>query len=371
MSDPFNILVYGAGRMAESIAAALAADPGFACMRATPDPDGTVTSAAGSPRLDRLSGDIESALAQHLADVDAVIVAGDAWPGPVGVARLAGKAGCHYLDIAESPASAAAIADIAGAAGAERCFAPGCGLAPGYVTALVAEHVRRIGPAGRLTAHVGVLPARRTNRLGYGNLWGVDGLLVEYTGRCLALRDGQRVTLDPLDECESVTIAGERFESFTTAGSLDGVIEHCAGRVRDLVFKTLRYPGHLDYLRFLLDDLGLAGKRDQLRTLLMNGLPVIEEDRILIAFDVQPGAGMPTERYEQTIQASRTADGGWQSATLAATTAHVCAVADLLRGGGLRAAGFLPQGSVPLAMLRSSRFFVPLDAGARPPVVEA
>ncbi|MDP4033632.1 MAG: hypothetical protein Q8P60_12410 [Pseudorhodobacter sp.] len=30
------------------------------------------------------------------------------------------------------------------------------------------------------------------------------------------------------------------------------------GRVAGLVFKTLRYPGHLDYMQFLLPDMGLG-----------------------------------------------------------------------------------------------------------------
>lgn len=369
MAHRSPVLVYGAGRMADAVARTLADDPRFSVALAAPDPDGTVVAQGDLPRLQRLSGDIDRQLAHLLAEVDAVVVAGDAWPGPAGIARLARTAGCHYLDITESPASAAAIAAIAD--GAAHGFAPGCGLAPGYVTGLVAEHVRRAGPQARIVAHVGVLPTSRTNRLGYGNLWGVDGLLVEYTGPCRALRDGVPVDLLPLSEYETVGVDGEAFESFTTAGSLDALVERSQGRVRELLFKTLRYPGHLDYMRFLLDDLGLARKRDQLRTLLMNGLPVVEDDRILIALDIQPTPDGPTKRYEQAIRATRTDEGTWQSATLAATAAHVCAVADLLCQGRLPQGGFLPPGTVPLDLLRSSRFFAPLRCDAVLPDPEA
>src|SRR5690606_11241892 len=94
-------------------------------------------------------------------------------------------------------------------------------------------------------------------------------------------------------ELEELELAGERFEAFTTAGSLDGLMKHFAGRIARLDFKTLRYPGHLDYMQFLLDDLGLAARLDQLRSLLMNGLPTVEEDRVIISMLLEPENGEP------------------------------------------------------------------------------
>ena len=374
-----RVVIYGGGRMALAVAAMLGADPRFETIMVAPDPEAAGPLPAGVARVQ--AGAPGQSLGQNLGQnrgqdmgrlLDgsaAVIMAGDSWAGTADIARLARRWGCHYLDVTENPASAGAIAEIA--AGAAQGFAPGCGLAPGYLTALVADHMAPLGPEGRITAHVGVLPARRTNRLGYGNIWGVDGLLVEYGQPCLALRGGRAVTLDPLTEPETVTVAGESFESFTTAGSLDALVARSEGRLSDLVFKTLRYPGHLDYIRLLIDDLGLSRNRHLLRTLLINGLPVIEDDRILIALDVQAGPGAPVRRFEQVIPARRDATGHWHSAGLAATAAHVCAMADLLCHGLIDRAGFLPQGSVGLAPLRRSPFYASLDAQCLLPVMEA
>lgn len=362
-----RVLIYGTGRMAQVIARVLASDARFETMLVSPDPDGTGALAgagADPPRGDRVpehrtvasTDDME----RLLSATDAVIMAGNVWARTADIARLARRWGCHYLDVTENPASAAVIAGIA--EGAPQGFAPGCGLAPGYVTALVAEHLRALGPEGRLTAHVGVLPAQRTNRLGYGDIWGVDGLLVEYTTPCQAIRGGRQATLPPLSELETVRVGGETLESFTTAGSLDALVARSQGQVAELVFKTLRYRGHLDYIRLLLDDLGLARNRPLLRSLLMNGLPVIEDDRIVIALDLSPGPGQPVRRLEQVLRATCDAAGGWHSAGLAATAAHVCAMADLLCHRRLARGGYLAQGSVPLALLRESRFFDPLNA---------
>lgn len=344
-----RVVIYGAGRMAETIAGLMQSGGRYEAMLYSPDPERLSPGGASPEALGRL-----------LRGTEAVIMAGDTWAGTADVARLARRWECHYLDVTENPQSAEAIAAIA--EGAPRAFVPGCGLAPGYVTALVAEQIALCRPGARLTAHVGVLPARRTNRLGYGNIWGVDGLLAEYTLPCRAIDGGKAVALAPLTEDETITLDGETFESFTTAGSLDALVARSEGRIDRLVFKTLRYPGHLDYIRLLMEDLGLARNRNLLRNLLMNGLPLIEDDRILIALDVQPGAGAPMRRLTQTLQATQDAQGQWRSAGLAATAAHVCAVTDLLCQGRIERKGFIPQGEIPLHLLRQSPFFASLQA---------
>lgn len=362
-----RVIVYGAGRMARTIAAVMGADTRFQTLLVSPDPEAAAPEGMAHS-VDLRAGVTKADLGHLLDGTDAVIMAGDSWAGTADIARMARQWRCHYLDVTENPASIAAIAEIAD--GAATGFAPGCGLAPGYVTALVADHLRGLGPRGRITAHVGVLPARRTNRLGYGNIWGVDGLLVEYSQPCLAIRGGQCTSLPPLTELESLTLGAEVFESFTTAGSLDALIARSEGQVGSLVFKTLRYPGHLDYIRLLIDDLGLSRNRHLLRALLMNGLPMIKEDRILIALDVQTAPDAPLRRFEQVIPARRDAVGHWLSAGLTAPAAHVCAMADLLCHGRIGPSGLVAPGSVPLALLRQSPFFDCLHAEAMMPVME-
>ena len=353
----YRILVHGAGRMAHAIANTLAADPRFDAWLSSPEPEIGARAEALHPGVRRVAVSLSAPREGLPAGLGAIIMAGDVWARTADVARLARELGCHYLDITEDPDATAEIVSVA--AGARSCFAPACGLAPGYVTALTAQTMRRAGPGARITVHVGVLPARRENRLGYGNLLGVDGLMVEYTSPCLAIRGGRQVTLPPMTEAETVKLGGEAFESFTTAGSLDALVRAPGVSVESLVFKTLRYPGHLDYMRFLLDDLGLSRQRHQLRSLLMNGLPVVAEDRVLIALDVETAQGERT-RTEQVIAAQRGHDGTWHSAGVTATVAHVCAMADLLCQGTLSHAGFLSQGAVAPDLLAQSRFFAPI-----------
>ncbi|MDZ4135983.1 MAG: saccharopine dehydrogenase NADP-binding domain-containing protein, partial [Paracoccaceae bacterium] len=200
---PFRVVVCGAGRMGVCIAQTLAADPRFAVTLAAQDAESLRAPAAQGLDTAALTGPFREALGRLLAGADAVILA-DSTAIAAEVAALAVARGCHYLDIVESPASALAVADVAASVGLSgaglsgvgplggdaACLAPACGLAPGYVTALAGAMLDRAGPKAAITVHVGVLPAIRVNRLGYGDIWGIDGLLSEYTAPCLAIRGG-------------------------------------------------------------------------------------------------------------------------------------------------------------------------------------
>lgn len=357
----YRVVVVGAGRMGQAVARLLASDARFSVVLA--DPVEQALAAASIDGVERVgvSGTDKPSLARVLSGASAVICAANASVVPE-VAHVARETGCHYIDLCESPDAAAAVARIA--QGASTGFAPGCGLAPGYISALLADVLAESGPDTEVSVFVGVLPALHTNRLGYGNIWGLDGLISEYTAPCLALRDGQVTRLAPLSELETVQISGETFEAFTTAGSLDELVTANAGRIKSLVFKTLRYPGHLDHMLFLMDDLGLRHRLYQLRSLLLNGLPRIENDVMILRVVTRDGSAAPITRHQQTIKACPT-DGGWQSAISRSTAAHVAAVTDLLCSGLAPHAGLLQHDSLTQMRLQASPFMSLLTGAAK------
>lgn len=348
----YPVLILGSGRMAQRIAQGFAEDPQFAPTLAVRDAEGAAPP--GVPMLPPLTGALSEALARALRGQAAVVLADAALTG-ADVARAAIAAGCHYLDIAESAASGAAVARLADAAMAARVtLAPGCGLAPGWVTALAAEALDAAHPEDEITVFVGVLPAQPANRLGYANIWGIEGLVAEYTARCLAIRCGQLADLPPLSEEETVHLAGQRLEAFTTAGSLDALARDWRGRIGGLVFKTLRHPGHLDYIRFLLDDMALGKRLYQFRSLLTTALPRTEEDRVLIA--IRRRSASAEHFATHVTQASRDGTGAPVSAVSTVTAAHVCATLDLIRQAKV-APGLIAPGDLRPGHLRRSAFF--------------
>lgn len=363
------ILVIGAGRMGLRIAAMLAQDARFAARITTPDDDALAQAARLGLGVMAAEGNgFRADLRRQMMQVRAVILT-DASVPAAEVARLAADCGCHYLDILEDTAARAAVAAVVATLPDTRlCFASGCGLAPGHVTGLAAEALACVGPEANVTVFVGVLPACPTNRLGYANIWSIDSLIGEYTAPCVAIRSGKVVTLPPLTEAETLDLDGATYEAFTTAGSLDALAQQYAGRVAGLEFKTLRYPGHLDYLQFLLDDMGLSKRLYKLRSLLKTALPQTEDDRVLIALRIRPSPDAPEVWTRQFLQASTHA-GHCQSAIGTATAAHVCAMADLICGEKLLVAGHIAPGAIGPAHLRASPFFDLLDPAK--PSVEA
>lgn len=358
--DPIPVVVVGAGAMGRRIAGMLAAGGTHAPLVMARDADElALAAAAGLPAKPLSALDYRGDLAACAAGSAAVILT-DSSVSPADVARIAVENGCHYLDILEDQASAASVAEVARQARAVS-LAPGCGLAPGYVTGLAAEMLGQAGPRSEVTVFVGVLPQHKENRLGYANIWDIDGLMAEYTQPCVAVRDGALASLPPLAEREVVSLDGATYEAFTTAGSIDGLARGRAGRLRGLVFKTLRYPGHLDYMRFLLDDLGLSSRIYRVKSLLMTALPWTDRDRVLIAIRHRDGPDGSESWIRQSFEASPGPDGTLQSAIGSATAAHVCAVADVLIRGGVRQPGLVSAGEIGPRHLRPSPFFSFLD----------
>ena len=54
------------------------------------------------------------------------------------------------------------------------------------------------------------------------------------------------------------------------------------GKVRTLNYKTIRYRGHRDLMAFLLNELRLNDRRDVLKDILENAVPITVQDVVLI-----------------------------------------------------------------------------------------
>jgi len=157
-------------------------------------------------------------------------------------ARLALEAGCHYFDLTEDVAATKEIKRLA--EGAKTAFMPQCGLAPGFI-GIVAHHLAKgFDTLNDVKMRVGALPAFPTNALKYNLTWSVDGLINEYCNPCEAIHDGRAIEALPLEGLEHFLLDGTEYEAFNTSGGLGTLCETLEGRVRNLDYKTVRYPGH-------------------------------------------------------------------------------------------------------------------------------
>ena len=301
-----------------------------------------------------IDGADKAALVRGLQGNDAVV---NALPYHLAIpaAQAALACGCHYFDLTEDVAATKAIKTLA--SDAPTAFMPQCGLAPGFI-AIVAHHLaKQFDEVRDIQMRVGALPAFPTNKLKYNLTWSVDGLINEYCHPCEAILQGEAISVLPLEGLEHFSLDGTEYEAFNTSGGLGTLCETWAGKVRNLDYKTVRYPGHRDLMKFLLDDLGLAADQEQLKNIMLLRMPATMQDVVLVFVTV---SGMKKgvllqEVFARKIFADRDAKAPL-SAIQITTAAGICAAVDLFRQGCLPKRGFIRQEEVALPDFLVNRF---------------
>lgn len=136
---------------------------------------------------------------------------------------------------------------------------PNCGLAPGFANVLAARGAERFERVEEIKIRVGGLPQHPRPPFNYQLVFSVEGLVNEYTGDSVVLRDFKKTTLPTMSEIEAVEFPPPfgTLEAFHTSGGTSLLPDMFAGKVRTLDYKTIRYPGHCERFRALLD-LGFA-----------------------------------------------------------------------------------------------------------------
>jgi len=170
------------------------------------------------------------------------------------------------------------------------------------------------------------------------------------------LQAGQRVSIPALSEPETLMIDGTRYEAFTTSGGLGTMCETFAGRVDRLDYKSVRYPGHLELIRFLLRELRLEDRRELAQELLAAAYPPVRDDLVVVyaaAEGVRDGRAA-REEFVRTYHPREVA--GATRTTIAWTTAAgAVGLVELLAQGALPPRGFVRQEDITLeAFLQTS-----------------
>lgn len=355
-----NILILGAGKVGAAIADMLASSGDY---RVTLSDVDEVTLA----RLDAGSGIGTPGIATSVIDVAdrAALAAGmsrhdsvlSALPYHLNrdVAAVAADQGLDYFDLTEDVATTRAVRALA--EGADTAFAPQCGLAPGFISIVANDLCRRFDQPLDVRMRVGALPIHPDNRLKYNLTWNTEGLINEYLHPCDAIHNGRLTELLPLEGVEHFTLDGMTYEAFNTSGGLGSLCETLQGAVRNLSYKSIRYPGHRDAMKLLIDDLGLGGRPDLLREVMEAGVPSTTQDVVLVFVTV---TGMRDGRLMQEGFArkiyGRNINGRHLSAIQLTTSAGVCAVIDLHAAGRLPRGGYLRPEQVALEDFLANRF---------------
>jgi saccharopine dehydrogenase-like NADP-dependent oxidoreductase len=271
------------------------------------------------------------------------------------VAEAAKLAGAHYLDLTEDVESTRTIKQLAD--GAETAFIPQCGLAPGFISIVANDLAKKFERLREVQMRVGALPVYPTNALKYNLTWSTDGLINEYCNPCESIRDGERGEVPALEELEAFSLDGITYEAFNTSGGLGTLCDTLEGKVENLNYKTVRYPGHRDIVKMLVRDLRLGLRRDIMKDVLETAIPITYQDVVLIFVTVSGWmeGRLTQESYAKKIYA-QTIGTRLMSAIQITTAAGICAMCDLLVDSKLPQKGFVRQEEAKLADFLSNRF---------------
>lgn len=176
-----------------------------------------------------------------------------------GLAKAAIGAGAHFFDLGGNNDAVNAEFKLDSAAKrAGVVVIPDCGLAPGMVSVIAAGDIARFDKPESVHIRVGGLPQKPHPPLDYQMLFSAEGLINEYYEPAVALRHGRAVAIESLGEIESLTFADlGKFEAFSTSGGTSTLPKTYKGILKNLDYKTIRYPGHCERFRTMMD-IGLA-----------------------------------------------------------------------------------------------------------------
>lgn len=271
------------------------------------------------------------------------------------VAKAAKSAQAHYFDLTEDMAVTEAIELLA--EGANTAFVPQCGLAPGFISIVANSLMQEFERCHHAKLRVGALPQHANNALKYSLTWSTDGIINEYGNPCYGIEYGKYVTLKPLEGLESIEIDGSEYEAFNTSGGLGSLAKLYAGKIQTLNYKTMRYPGHCEKMRFLMNDLRLNEDRDTLKHILENAIPKTYQDMVIIYVTVEGvRCGELSEKnYVKKIYPQKIVGLEW-SAIQVCTASGVCAILDLVLEDARRYKGFVLQEQFSLEKVLKNRF---------------
>ena len=355
-----KVLILGAGKIGALISGLLAESGSYEVHLA--DVSGEAANAVvGAHRLANLHAHrvdaadpaaLDAQLKKH--PVDAVISSLPYYCN-IAVAEAARRAGIHYFDLTEDVEVTRAVRRIS--EGAAQAFVPQCGLAPGFISIAANELIGHFDELRAVKLRVGALPQHPNNVLKYSLTWSTEGLINEYGNPCEAIVDGRRTEAAPLEGLEEIEIDGTLYEAFNTSGGLGSLGETYGSRCQSMDYKTMRYPGHCEQMRLLMNDLKLNHDRGTLKRVLENAVPQTLQDVVVIYVAVtgKQDGELREENYVNKVYPQMIANRLW-SAIQVTTASGICAVVDLVLNSSGRHRGFVRQEDFKLLDVLQNRF---------------
>lgn len=358
-----KVLVLGAGRMgygavfdlvknSPDVESVTVADMDLTKTKAVAD---AVDPARVAPRQIEISD--TAATTELMRGHDAVISCVNYWYN-VALSKAAIEVGANFCDLGGNNYvvdEQLALDAEAKAAGIN--IIPDCGLAPGMVSILTMHGAAKFDELQEIHIRVGGLPQEPQPPLDYQLVFSVEGLINEYIEVARVIRNGEIVEVPSMTELEELTFEGfPPLEAFQTSGGTSTLPDTFAGKLRELDYKTIRYAGHCDKFKTMID-LGLCSSheitadfqkvvpRKVFGRLLEMYLPADEPDHVLVRLEfigklATRHSSLATLRYD-IVDRQDPATG--LSAMMRTTAFPASIIAQMMAKGDVLMRGATPQ----------------------------
>lgn len=270
------------------------------------------------------------------------------------VAKIASECNIHYFDPTEDVATTNAVYELAKQS--TSAFAPQCGLAPGFISITANSLINEFDEIDHVKMRVGALTQNTSNSLHYAFTWSVDGLINEYIHPCVVIENGERKLTPALGGLENIIVNNQHYEAFHTSGGVGSLVDSYAGKVKNMDYKTMRYPGHCSKMSFILQDLRLRETPELAKQILGKVIPHAMQDKVIVYVSVQgykDGVFHETS-YTNTLYPLNI-DGNQFTAIQMTTATGICTMIDKVVHEK-KLSGLVKQEDISLAEFLDNRF---------------
>src|SRR5687768_15181918 len=231
---------------------------------------------------------------------------------------------------------------------------PDCGLAPGMVSILAMHGAAQFDETEEIHIRVGGLPQKPRPPLDYQLVFSVEGLINEYVEVARVIRDGKITEVESMTEIEDLSFEGfPPLEAFQTSGGTSTLPDTFLGKIRELDYKTIRYAGHCEKFKTVID-LGLCSSdeivldfakvtpRKVFGELLQKHLPADGPDYVLVRLEFVGNKDGGTKRLRYDIVDKQDETTGL-SAMMRTTAFPASIIAQMMARGEVLTRGATPQ----------------------------
>lgn len=176
----------------------------------------------------------------------------------------------------------------------ETAFLLQTGLAPGAINVVANGLYNKfcedfgVEKADRLSMKVGALTKNAVEPHYYGFTWSEIGVATEYLEPATVIRDFVKAERPSLTERSNLVIDGVTYEEALTSGGTADLPDALQGKVRNLDYKTLRYPGHYEWIDELLKEIPEGNERvEKLQAKMQERVPRCESDVVILYASAQ------------------------------------------------------------------------------------